>query len=357
MNNLQKLYQTYKQSPWLDNLSRDMIEDGRLQQFINDGVRGVTSNPTILEKAISASSLYDNQIHELAGQGMSAEDIYWRLVIDDIKAASELFKPIWEESNGLDGYISLEVSPKLARDTGLTIEQGRQLWKEVNAPNLMIKVPATEPGIPVVGTLLSEGVNVNVTLIFSLDHYEQVVAAHISSHQSDANNKSRSVASFFVSRVDTEVDQRLEAIGTDEALALRGKTAIAQARLAYGIFLNNFAKAAAEDPSGPAVQRLLWASTSTKNPSYDDLLYVTNLIAPHSINTLPEATIAGIIDHLPEGAPSITVDDIRDAQETFKAIAAVGIDIDDVSRVLEEQGVEKFQSSFDSVIAAIQTKI
>lgn len=357
MNNLQKLSRNYNQSPWLDNLSRDMIQDGRLQQFINDGIKGVTSNPTILEKSITASSLYDDQIHELAAQGMSAEDIYWRIVIDDIRAAASLFRPTWEESKGLDGYISLEVSPSLAGDTNLTIEQGRKLWKEVNVPNLMIKVPATKSGIPVVKTLLSEGVNVNVTLIFSLDSYEQIVEAHASTHDTDTENYSRSVASFFVSRVDSEVDKRLEAIGTDEALALRGKTAVAQARLAYGIFLNNFATEAAKDPSGPAVQRLLWASTSTKNPSYDDLLYVTNLIAPHSINTLPEATIAGIIDHLPEDAPPITADDIREAQKTFEAIAAAGVDINDVSRVLEEQGVEKFQSSFDSLIAAIQAKI
>lgn len=357
MNNLQKLSQSYKQSPWLDNLSRDMIQDGRLQQFINDGIRGVTSNPTILEKSISASSLYDNQIHELASQGMSAEDIYWRMVTDDIRAASEIFKPVWEQSGGLDGYISLEVSPNLARDTNLTIEQGRKLWHEVNVPNLMIKVPATDHGIPVVRALLSEGINVNVTLIFSLDHYKQVADAHLATRNLDTTHSSRSVASFFVSRVDTEVDQRLNAIGTPEALALRGKTAIAQARLAYGIFLDSFAKEALLDSSSSAVQRLLWASTSTKNPDYDDLLYVTNLIAPHTINTLPEATIAGIIDHLPENATSITMADINEAKATFEAIANVGVDIDDVGRTLEDQGVEKFQSSFDAVINAIQTKI
>jgi transaldolase len=356
MNNLQNLHSTFRQSPWLDNLSRDLLENGQLQDYINRGIRGVTSNPTILEHAITTSTLYDDQIKWFAGEGKTTEQIYWAIIEQDIKAATVLLRPIWEQSDGVDGYVSLEVSPDLAENTQSTIDQARRLWKEVDAPNLMIKVPATDHGIPVVRTLLSEGINVNVTLIFSLDHYRQVAEAHLATHALGMVNSARSVASFFISRVDSEVDAQLDAIGTAEARELKGKAAIAQAHLAYGIFLKNFASSAVLDDNSAAVQRLLWASTSTKNPDYDDLLYVSNLLAPYTINTLPEDTIAHIIDHLPKTARSITLQDITDAQRTFDAITAAGVDLDAVSQKLESQGVQKFQASFASLLQAIATK-
>jgi transaldolase len=356
MNNLQKLHAIYNQSPWLDNLSRDLLQSGRLQQYVDDGIRGVTSNPTILENAITHSDLYDEQIKWFAGEGKTTEEIYWSIIEDDIKAATALLRPIWDESGGLDGYVSLEVSPDLAADTKSTLEQAKKLWKQVDAPNLMIKVPATDEGIPVVRTLLSEGINVNVTLIFSLEHYKKVAEAHLATHMLGMINNAHSVASFFISRVDTEIDERLTAIGTEKALALRGKAAVAQARLAYGIFLDNFAKSAVLDNKSAAIQRLLWASTSTKNPEYDDLLYVTGLLTPYSVNTLPEDTIAKILDHLPDDAPAITLGDIADAHHTLDAITEVGVDLDDVAIVLESQGVKKFQASFASLLQAIEDK-
>jgi transaldolase len=357
MNNLQKLHTNFSQSPWLDNLSRELINSGRLEQYVRDGIRGLTSNPTILEHAITGSNLYDEQVKTLSNDGLTTEQIYWKIVEADIKSAAAILKPLWEESDGVDGYVSLEVSPNLADETDLTIKQARRLWQEVGVPNLMIKVPATDHGVPVVRTLLSDGINVNVTLIFSLDHYRQVAEAHLATHSLGMINNARSVASFFISRVDTEVDERLKTIGTPEALELCGKTAIAQARLAYGVFLDNFAKAAVLDNNSPAVQRLLWASTSTKNPDYDDLLYVSNILAPYTINTLPEETIRLIVDHLPDQASLITLSSISEAKRTLDAIEAVGVDLKDVSRTLESQGVKKFQDSFASLLSAIESKI
>lgn len=356
MTNLQKLHTTFNQSPWLDNLSRDLIKSGKLQQYIDNGVRGITSNPTILEHAIAASDLYDDDIRTLRSQGLSTEEIYWKIIIDDIKQAAQLLRPVWDASSHEDGYVSLEVSPTLANDSQATLQQAKELWNRVNEPNLMIKVPATDTSIPVIKELLQQGINVNVTLIFSLDHYQDVAAAHLATHQLGLINNSRSVASFFVSRVDTEVDKRLEAIGNDEALALRGKTAIAQARLAYDIFLNTFARSAVIDQDGAAVQRLLWASTSTKNPNYDDLLYVTDLVAPLTINTLPEETIANINDHLPESAGNFTLLDIEKARNTFSAIDQAGVDLNDVVATLESEGIEKFKASFASLLASIEAK-
>lgn len=357
MSNLSRLHQIYHQSPWLDNLSRDLINSGQLHAYVESGIRGVTSNPTILEKAIKDSTSYDEQIKRLAYEGLSTEEIYWKIVIDDIKSATRVLLPVWEQSQGEDGFVSLEVSPRLAHDAEGTLNQARELWKEVGAKNLMIKVPATDECIPIIHTLLGEGINVNVTLIFSLSDYQKVAAAHATTHLvSETPNQSRSVASFFISRVDSELDKRLEAIGTPEAKALKGKGALAQARLAYDIFLDAFAKAAVVEPKNSSIQRLLWASTSTKDPSYDDLLYVTGLTAPLTVNTLPEDTINKIQDHLPEKIGSLSLLDIQEALKIVEAIRAVGIDIQDVVRVLEEEGVRKFQDSFTSVLAAIETK-
>lgn len=356
MNNLQKLHTLFNQSPWLDNLSRDLLESGKLAQYVEHGIRGLTSNPTILENAILHSSLYDEQIKWFAGEGQTTEEIYWSIIEQDIKAATALLKPIWEESGGLDGYVSLEVSPTLAADAESTLTQARKLWKEVDSPNLMIKVPATDECIPVIRTLLSEGINVNVTLIFSLEHYRKVADAHLATHALGMINNAHSVASFFISRVDSEVDARLTAIGTPEALALMGTAAVAQARLAYGIFLDNFAKSAVLDNKSSAVQRLLWASTSTKNPNYDDLLYVNKLIAPFTVNTLPEDTISKILEHLPASPSAVTLGDIDEAKRTFDALEEVGVNLDEVATVLESQGVQKFQASFTTLLEAIEAK-
>jgi transaldolase len=356
MTNLHHLYKPLGQSPWIDNLSRDLINSGALHAYVEKGIRGLTSNPTILEHAILSSSLYDEQIKRLSYEGLSTEDIYWKIVIDDIRSAAAILQPVFDASNGEDGFVSLEVSPTLAHDAEKTLEQARYLWKEVGVPNLMIKVPATDECIPVIQTLLSEGIHVNVTLIFSLSDYKKVAQAHVGTHLLSETNPARSVASFFISRVDTEVDARLEAIGTPEAKALQGKIAIAQARLAYDIFLDAFSKRLALEGHTSLVQRLLWASTSSKNPAYDDLMYVTNLIAPFTVNTLPEATIEHIVDHLPDDAASFTLIDLEEALETIQAVRAVGVDMEDVISVLETQGIEKFQKSFATLLDAIESK-
>ncbi|NTW61471.1 transaldolase, partial [Candidatus Saccharibacteria bacterium] len=330
MTHLHSLHNKYDQSPWLDNLSRELVESGRLKKYIDDGVRGLTSNPTILEKAIKSSSDYDQPIKDYASRDLSNEEIFFKLAMQDIRSAAKELEPIWEESGGEDGYVSLEVSPALAEDTDATIKQAKWLWEELNIPNLMIKIPATPAGLPAIKETLASGINVNVTLIFSLARYQDVITAFKDTHLTGSNNKARSVASFFVSRIDSEVDKRLEAIGSTEALALRGKAAIAQAIVAYDIFLDRLGKEAVIDSHGPSVQRLLLASTSTKNPEYDDLLYVSNLLAPLSVNTLPEETISKILDHLPETDKSISMIDIDSAHKTLAALKLVGIDMDDV---------------------------
>ncbi len=356
MNNLQKLHDSFNQSPWIDNLTRELVSSGKLQEYVNNGIRGLTSNPTILENAITHSTAYDEQIKQLASEGLSTEDIYWRIVEDDIKAAAAVLKPVWDASNGIDGYVSLEVSPNLAADGAATLIQAKKLWQEVNIPNLMIKVPATTESVPTVHDLLESGINVNVTLIFSLEHYQEVAEAHRATHALGHINNARSVASFFVSRVDSEVDKRLEAIGGEKALALRGKAAIAQSHMAYAIFLDQFGDAAVLEPASSAIQRLLWASTSTKNENYDDLLYVRYLVAPHTVNTLPEATIEKIIDHLSPDTHSLTLADIAASKDVMRQIHEIGVDMNDVANTLEQEGVEKFQASFASLLAAIEAK-
>jgi len=357
MNNLEKLHAQFDQSPWLDNLSRDLLHTGKLADYVASGVRGVTSNPTILEKAILGSNAYDEQIKALAATGADAETIYWRIIEDDIKEAAALLRPIWDESNGGDGFVSLEVSPTLAEDPASTLEQAKRLWQEVGQPNLMVKVPATDASMPIIRDLLLAGINVNVTLIFSLAHYKLVADAHLASHEAGQGNLARSVASFFVSRVDSEIDKRLEAIGTQEALDLRGQAAVAQAHIAYNIFLEKFAQTLATEPNGAGIQRLLWASTSTKNPAYDDLMYVTYLVAPHTVNTLPEDTITKIIDHLPENTQAISSDYIEHAKETMSKLEQVGIDFGSVAVALESEGIQKFQASFESLLDAIKSKM
>jgi len=349
MNHLQRLYDQFGQSPWLDNLSRDLLESGGLQSYIDQGIRGVTSNPTILEKAISSSNLYDTQIAELKAQGLDTEAVYWKIVEQDIKAATEVLRPLYDASNGKDGFVSLEVSPNLAKDAEATLIEARRLWQEVNAPNLMIKVPATDECIPVISMLLSEGINVNVTLIFSLDHYRKVVDAYKDGIRNISTAIPQSVASFFISRIDTEVDKRLETIGTEEALNLRGQAAVANAHQAYKIFLDAF-------QDSQTVQRILWASTGTKNLNYDDLMYVRYLLGQNTVNTMPEETIQKVIDHLSEDSRAVNDADIAHADWVIAQIGDVGVNMDEVFEALEAEGVQKFTASFDTLLVAIAAK-
>jgi transaldolase len=358
MSKLQDLYYEHGQSPWLDNLRRGWLTGGELARWVERGVRGITSNPTIFQKAISASDEYDAQFGELIASGQSADDVYWSLVTADIEDALSILRPVHDESAGVDGYVSMEVAPDLARNCDGTVAAARELHQRIAEPNLFVKVPATAEGVEAIGKLIGEGHSINVTLIFGLDRYEEVMEAYISGLESYGGDLSHvaSVASFFVSRVDTEVDRRLEAIGTDAALALRGKAAVAQAQLAYQRFLATFhgPRWQALAGRGARVQRPLWASTSTKNPDYVDTLYVDTLIGPDTVNTMPETTLDAFDDH---GTLARTVDADPDAaRRTLDAIGEVGVDLDDVSRVLEDQGVASFAKSFDELIAALEAK-
>ena len=358
MTKLHDLYRTQGQSPWLDNMRRGWITGGQLARWVERGVRGITSNPTIFEKAISGSVEYDAQFRELVASGTSIDGAYWALVTSDIEDALRILRPVHDESDGVDGYVSVEVAPDLARDRDGTVASARELHALIDEPNLFVKVPATAEGVDAIRILIGEKHSINVTLIFGLDRYAEVIEAYISGLEEAEGDLSgiASVASFFVSRVDTEVDQRLEAIGTDAALALRGTAAVAQAQLAYSQFAATFAgpRWQALVERGARVQRPLWASTSTKNPAYPDTMYVDSLIAPDTVNTMPEGTLEGFEDH---GILARTADaDPAAAQRALDAIADVGVDVDDVSRVLEEQGVSSFAQSFDELITALDTK-
>jgi transaldolase len=357
MTRLHELYRDQGQSPWIDNITRTGIESGELAGLVEQGIRGVTSNPTIFQKAISAGDAYDEQFRGLI-KVHSVEDAYWGLVIHDITAALEVLRPVYDEEPGTDGFVSIEVSPSLASDTEATTKSARFLHEHINHPNLMVKIPATRPGLPAIQRMVAEGRNINITLIFSLDRYGDVIEAYLAGLEECEGDLScvSSVASFFVSRVDTEVDRRLDAIGTDEALALRGKAAVAQAKLAYQLFRERFAgeRWDALVARGARVQRPLWASTSTKNKAYPDLLYVDNLIGPETVNTLPDATVEAFIDH---GTVSRTVDDgVDDARWVLDRLEAVGVSMDDVGNTLEEEGVAAFVKSYDELLQALQDK-
>jgi transaldolase len=358
VSTLHDLYDQQGQSPWLDNLRRGWITGGDLARWVERGVRGITSNPTIFEKAIAGSDEYDDQFRDLAVARTPVEHAYWDMVVADIEDALRILRPVHDASGGVDGFVSVEVAPELARDRDGTVAAARDLHDRIDEPNLFVKVPATAEGVEAIRTLIGEGRSVNVTLIFGLDRYEEVMEAYIAGLEAYDGDLSQvsSVASFFVSRVDTEVDRRLEAIGTDAALALRGRAAVAQAQLAYGRFLATFAgpRWQALADRGAKVQRPLWASTSTKNPDYPDTLYVDTLIGPDTVNTMPEATLEAVEDH---GTLARTVDADPDAAaRTLDDIAAVGVDLDDVSRVLEDQGVASFAKSFDELITSLSAK-
>ncbi len=356
MSDLQRLFSEQGQSPWLDNLRRGWITGGELQAWVDRGIRGITSNPSIFQKAMSTGEDYDAQLTELAGE--SIDDAYWALVVRDIESALAILRPVYDASGGEDGYVSVEVAPALARDTDGTIAAARELHERIAEPNLYVKIPGTAEGIPAIRRMIAEGRSINVTLIFSLDRYQEVMEAYLSGLEACTGDLAAisSVASFFISRVDTEVDRRLDQIGTAEALALRGRAAVAQAQAAYDLFLRTFAgprwDALAE--RGARVQRPLWASTSTKNEAYPDTLYVDTLIGPDTVNTMPEATLDAFEDH---GALTRTIDaDPAGARAVLAAVEAAGVDLDDVGRRLEEEGVAAFAKSFDELLDTLGTK-
>jgi transaldolase len=333
MTKLERLYTEQRQSPWLDNLTRLYLRDGTLAAYVADGIRGVTANPTILAKAIGASDLYDAQFFALTAAGYSVEDAYWELAVHDVTDALAVLRPTYDNSRGSDGFVSIEVAPELARDTAATIAAATRLHERIARPNLLVKIPATAEGIPAIAATIGSGLSINVTLIFSLSRYEQVI-----------------------SRVDTQVDNRLEQIGGADAVALRGRAGIAQARLAYRVFRDRF--------SGPRWEKLaalgahpqppLWASTSTKNPDYPDTLYVDNLIGPDTINTMAEATIVAFEDH---GTVARTIDTgMGEATDVVQNLCAVGVDMDDVGRSLEDQGVAGFHQSFTDLLITLRDK-
>ena len=362
MERLYDLYHEFGQSPWLDNLKRGYITSGQLQQLVERGIRGLTSNPTIFQKAIQGSADYDEQFTELAVDDHPIIDDYWAMVLRDINGALDVFAPVHHDSHGLDGYVSVEVDPGLAHDSDGTETAARHLHELIDRPNLMVKIPATQAGLPAIQRMIAEGRSINVTLIFSLDRYQDVVEAYISGLEEYATtegadlSKVASVASFFISRVDTEIDRRLDAIGTEQALALRGKGAVAQGKLAYKLFREAFSgpRWEALAAQGARVQRPLWASTSTKNPAYPDTLYVDELIGPDTVNTLPDATIEAFADH---GNLARRVDvDVDVAEADWLDLTAVGVDLDDVAEQLEREGVSSFQKSFDELLGALTAK-
>ena len=344
-------------SVWLDDLSRDRLKSGNLQELIDTkSVVGVTTNPSIFQKAFAEGSAYDAQIAELAERGADVDATIRTVTTDDVRTACDVLTPQWESSDGIDGRVSIEVDPRLANETDKTSAQAVELWKIVDRPNLLIKIPATKAGLPAITATLAEGISVNVTLIFSVERHREVMDAYLAGLEKAREaghdlSKIHSVASFFVSRVDTEIDKRLEKIGSPEALELRGKAGVANARLAYAAYEEVFGgeRYQALKANGARVQRPLWASTGVKNKAYSDTLYVTELVAPHTVNTMPEPTIDAVADH-----GEITGDTVSGtggaAQEVFDALASVGIDLPDVFVVLEDEGVEKFVTSWTELL-------
>ena len=352
-------------SVWLDDLSRDRLRTGNLQELIDTRcVVGVTTNPTIFQKALSEGHAYDEQIAELAERGADVDAAVRTVTTDDVREACDVLRPHWEASDGVDGRVSLEVDPRLAHDTDKTILQAIELCKIVDRPNVLIKIPATRPGLPAITAALAEGVSVNVTLIFSVERHRAVMDVYLAGleaakHADHDLSKIHSVASFFVSRVDTEIDNRLEKIGTDEALALRGQAGVANARLAYAAYQEVFLggqRFEALKVDGARVQRPLWASTGVKNPDYSDTLYVTELVAPNTVNTMPEKTIDAVADH-----GVITGDTVTgragEAQAVFDKLSAVGVDLREVFIVLENEGVEKFEASWNELLKETQAQL
>ena len=351
-------------SVWLDDLSRDRLRSGNLQELIDThSVVGVTTNPSIFQAALSKGTAYGAQVAELAARGADVDAVIRTATTDDVREACDVLRPQWEASDGIDGRVSIEVDPRLAHETDKTVLQAIELWKIVDRPNLLIKIPATLAGLPAITAVLAEGISVNVTLIFSVERHELVMDAYLAGLEAAKAaghdlSTIHSVASFFVSRVDTEIDKRLEEIGTDAALALRGQAGVANARMAYAAFEEVFTapRFAALVDSGARVQRPLWASTGVKNPDYSDTLYVTQLVAAHTVNTMPEKTMEAVADHGVVTGDTIT-NTIVESQAVFNRLEDIGIDLDDVFRHLEEDGVDKFEKAWLELIDATQGQL
>ncbi|ORV88072.1 transaldolase [Mycobacterium interjectum] len=352
-------------SVWLDDLSRQRLQSGNLQELIDTrSVVGVTTNPSIFQKAFAEGDSYNGQIAELAERGADVDATVRTVTTDDVRSACDVFKHAWEASDGVDGRVSIEVDPRLAAETDKTVAQAVELWKIVDRPNLFIKIPATKAGIPAITSVLAEGISVNVTLIFSVERHREVMDAYLAGLQKAREaghdlSKIHSVASFFVSRVDTEVDKRLEKIGSEEALGLRGKAGVANARLAYAAYQEVFEggdRFAALKGDGARVQRPLWASTGVKNPDYPDTLYVTELVAPNTVNTMPEKTIDAVADHGEIKGDTVT-GTASAAQGVFDKLSGVGVDLTDVFLVLENEGVDKFVESWTELLEETQKQL
>jgi transaldolase len=370
MNPLLRL-KTFGQSIWLDNIHRNLLESGELLRMMReDGICGITSNPTIFEQAINGSPDYDRALQALVmrNPAQSDQERFYTLAVEDIQAAADILLPVYESSGHRDGMVSLEVSPDLAHDTAGTVAEARALHRRVNRPNLMIKVPATREGLPAVEQLIAEGINVNVTLLFAVERYRAVAEAYIKGMEARRSRGDKlahvaSVASFFISRVDNQVDKLLEqkAAAAPEAaraaiLALRGKAAIANAKMAYQMYREVFTSARfkALANAGAHVQRLLWGSTGTKNPEYSDVLYVEELIGPETVNTVPPGTYLAYRDH---GAPRVTLTQgVAEARDALRRVAELGIDLAAITRELEDDGVKKFAQSFHTLLDVISRK-
>ena len=344
------------QSLWIDNISRSMITSGKLKQLIDQGLRGQTSNPTIFKQAISTSNDYDAKIQQLAEAGKSTFDIYDELTIKDVQDAADLFRGVYESTHGLDGYVSLEINPKLGNELDSQLEEGLRLWQKLARPNVMIKVPATRNGLGVVEALISQGINVNVTLIFSAEQYQEVVWAylrglkHLSQNGGDIK-KVHSVASVFVSRLDTNIDKKL-----DGNSSLKGKAAVGNCEIIYHKFMNSFSggEFKALKLKGANVQRVLWASTGTKDPQYSDIKYITELIAPGTVNTVPDKTLEAVLDH--GVAKQMMPGDVAAAQRIVEELRLKGIDVGLVCNQLLDDGLAAFEKSFEELTASIEEK-
>ncbi|MCB0208093.1 MAG: transaldolase [Anaerolineae bacterium] len=350
------------QSIWYDNIERRLLKNGELAAMVEQGdIQGLTSNPAIFNNAIAKSDDYDADLLPLAEAGKTPLEIFEALAVDDIRAAADLLRPLYDATNGDDGYVSLEVNPTLAYKTEETLSEAKRLWAWVDRPNLMIKIPATEAGLPAIRQAIAAGLNVNVTLIFSIERYEAVMDSYLSGLEDRAAqglpiDGIASVASFFVSRIDVNIDKQLEALGTERASALLGKTAIANARLAYQSFKEIFGSGrfAALEAKGARVQRPLWASTGTKNPDYPDTLYVDELIGPNTVNTMPPATLDAFRDH---GQAALTIEtDLDVARHVFAELEALGISLAEVTQELEDAGVKSFADAFESLMNTISSR-
>ncbi|RKS84204.1 transaldolase [Motilibacter peucedani] len=349
---------------WLDDLSRARLRSGNLAGLVRDkAVVGVTTNPTIFQKAITGSEVYDEQLRQLALRGVDVGEALRAVTTYDVRWGCDVLRPVWEASGGRDGRVSIEVDPRLAHDTDRTLAEARALWWLVDRPNLLIKVPATKAGLPAIAQLIAEGISVNVTLIFSLERYDAVMEAYVEGLErarAAGHDVStiESVASFFVSRVDTEIDKRLDGLGSDEAKALKGKAAVANARLAYQHYEAVFSteRWKSLEAVGAKPQRPLWASTGVKDPSYDDTMYVVDLAAPGTVNTMPEATLDAVADH-----GVVKGDQVRghyaEAQQVLDSLASLGVDYDDVVQVLEDEGVDKFEVSWNELIDSVSGQL